>query len=201
MNALLKDVGLINKYDTMMNGVFSTGDLLRLFGQNTPVLLYRRIRILEEAGILTRFSRGFYVTANFSSEVLCGRINPESYISLGTILAKALLIGSQPVKAVYAVKTGRNREYRGAGLTLVYMGISQKLFFGYTVENGIRFARAEKALLDTLFFHLLGYSFSFNIYEDVDITRLDRNLILKWLKQYRNPRFISFVKGYLDDRS
>jgi len=132
--------------------VFSKGDLERLFNQSKPILLYRRIRILEEAGILTRFSRGFYITPDFNKEVLCGRMNPNSYISLGTILAKELMIGSIPTTTVYAVKTGRNREYKGTDLTLVYVGISEKLFFGYKVENGLRFATAEKALLDTLFF-------------------------------------------------
>lgn len=201
MNKLLKDVKLMNKYSGEMGGVFSKGDLQRLFGQNKPVLLYRRIRILEEAGILSRFSRGFYVTPGFNPELLSTRINPDSYISLGTLLAKKLMIGSTPATTVYAVKTGRNREYKGAGLTLFYAGISENLFFGYTVENGIRFAIAEKALLDTLFFYQRGYSFSFNVYEDIDITRLDQKLIFQLLSKFRNPRFISFVKGYISDRS
>ena len=201
MNKLLRDVKLINKYSQEMGGVFSTGDLHRLFGQDTPVLLYRRIRTLEGADILTRFSRGFYVTNDFNRETLCGRVNSNSYISFGTILARELMIGSTPTKTVYAVKTGKNREYRGAGFTLVYMGISQNLFFGYNVENGVRLATAEKALLDTLFFYQQGYSFSFNIFEDIDTTQLDQDIIFHWLKYYRNPRFISFVKGYLSDRS
>lgn len=201
MNKLLRDVKLINKYSQEMGGVFSTGDLHRLFGQDTPVLLYRRIRTLEGAGILTRFSRGFYVTTDFNREALCGRVNTNSYISFGTILAKELMIGSTPTTTVYAVKTGKNREYQGAGLTIVYMGISQNLFFGYDVKNGVRLATAEKALLDTLFFYQQGYSFSFNIYEDIDTTQLDQDIIFNWLKYYRNPRFISFVKGYLSDRS
>jgi len=201
MNKLLRDVQLLNKYSQEMGGVFSTGDLYRLFGQNTPVLLYRRIRTLESAGILTRFTRGFYVTTDFNREVLCGRINTNSYISFGSILSKELMIGSTPATTVYAVKTGKNRKYQGAGLTIVYMGISQELFFGYDVKNGLRFATAEKALLDTLFFYQHGYSFSFNIYEDIDTTQLDQIIIFNWLKHYRNPRFISFVKGYFSDRS
>ena len=201
MNKLLRDVKLIIKYSPEMGGVFSTGDLRRLFGQDKPILLYRRIRILEEGGILERFSRGFYVTSGFNREILSARINPDSYLSLGTVLAKELMIGSTPAATVYAIKTGKNREYQGAGLCLIYAGISQNLFFGFKVENGVRFACAEKALLDTLFFYQRGCSFSFNIYEDIDITRLDQKLLLRWLKKFNNPRFISFVKGYISDRS
>ncbi len=201
MNKLLKDVKLIEKYSGEMGGVFSTGDLERLFGQNQKVLLYRRLKVLEEAKILTRFSRGFYVTSDFNSSLLSSRINTNSYISLGTVLAKHLIIGSIPTTTVYAVKTGKNRKYQGAGLTLVYVGISNNLFMGFKTEKGVRFATAEKALLDTLFFYQRGYSFSFNIYEDIDITQIDMKYILELLKNYKNPRFTAFVEGYINDRS
>ena len=68
------------------------------------------------------------MTQNFSREILCGRINTKSYISLGTILAKHLMIGSIPTTTMYAVKTGKNRKYQNFGLTLLYVGISENLF-------------------------------------------------------------------------
>ena len=68
------------------------------------------------------------------------------------------------------------------------------------MENGVRYATVEKALLDTLYFHQKGHSFSFNIYEDIDISQIDQNHFFLLLKNYNNPRFITFVKGYISDR-
>jgi hypothetical protein len=81
-----------------------------------------------------------------------------------------------------------------------YVGIVKSLFFGFRGDRGIYRATPEKAFLDTLYFHLHGRSYSFDIYQDIDITRLDRRLIEQWLIKYDNPRFVSFVKGYLNDR-
>jgi hypothetical protein len=201
MNKLLKDAGLIQKFTGPMAGVFSIGDLSRLFGERDTVLLHRRIRTLEEGGIITRFVRGFYTTKGFSRESLAARIIERSYVSLGTILAKELMIGSVPAATCYSVRVGKHRTFKGPGLTLEYVGITEHLYFGFRTEQGLRFATPEKALLDTLYFHLRGRSYSFNIYQDIDISRIDRTVINGWLKKYRNPRFVSFVKGYLNDRS
>lgn len=201
MNRSLIDAGLIQKYTLSMSGIFSIGDLSRLFGESNSVSLFRRIHNLEEAGIIFRFSRGIYVTAGFRPETLAARIIENSYLSLGTILAKELMIGSVPAMTLYAVRVGKNRIYEGPGLTVEYVGIAEPLFFGFRGDQGVRYATPEKALLDTLYFHLRGRSYSFNIYQDIDITRVNRLLIEQWLRKYRNPRFVSFVKGYLHDRS
>jgi hypothetical protein len=201
MNKSLKYAGLIQKYAVAMAGVFFIGDLCRLFGIENGVELYRRIRDLEEGGIVFRFSRGIYVTAGFHPETLAARIIEKSYLSLGTVLSKELMIGSVPAKAIYAVRIGKNRSYEGAGITVEYVGLAKPLYFGYRSDKGVRYASPEKALLDTLYFHLHGRSYSFDIYQDIDITRIDRHLVEQWLGKYRNPRFVSFVRGYLNDRS
>jgi predicted transcriptional regulator of viral defense system len=200
MNKSLKDAELLRKYSSRMGGTFSTVDLRNLFGEQNQIMLHRRICTLAEAGILTRFCRGIYVLDGFSPEVLASRTIEESYLSLGTVLAKEMMIGSVPARTIYAVRVGKNRIFRGAQLTIEYVGIKESLFFGYKPVSGIRYATAEKAFLDTLYFHLRGRAYSFDIYQDIDTTRLDRGLIGQWLIKYRNPRFVSFVKGYLDDR-
>jgi hypothetical protein len=201
MNKSLIDAGLIQKYARPMSGVFFIGDLSRLFGETNSVSLFRRIRNLEDAAIISRFSRGIYTTIGFRAETLTARIIENSYLSFGTILAKELMIGSVPAMTLYAVRVGKNRIYKGPGLTVEYVGIAKPLFFGFRGDQGVRYATPEKALLDTLYFHLHGRSYSFDIYQDIDITRVNRPLIKQWLRKYRNPRFVSFVKGYLHDRS
>ena len=60
-------------------------------------------------------------------------------------------------------------------------------------------ATKEKAFLDTLYFYQKGTRFYFDIYSDIDISQLDRSIIFKYLKSYKNPKFIKFVKDYFND--
>jgi hypothetical protein len=180
-----------------MDGVFSFSDLKNVFNEKTPLLLHRRIYALISVGVLTRFKRGFYCTENFNLETLSQRLYPDSCISLGTVLAHRLLIGSIPAKTVYAVKTGRNRAFYSSKGNLIYCGITPHLLFGYEYENGRRYATAEKAFLDTLYFYQKGFNFSFNIFEDINITNLDTAKTRFLLKKYKNPKFITFVKGVI----
>lgn len=126
-------------------------------------------------------------------------MNPESYLSFGTVLAAELVIGSVPATTWYAVKTGPSRTYRGAQLTLDYAGIARRLFFGYEIREGVRYATPEKALLDTLYYYTSGRRFSFSVYEDINLERINRSLVREYLARYRNPRFVAFVKEYLND--
>lgn len=188
---------LIQKVAPVIGGVFSINDLRNLFNQTNDVLLHREIKNLENENILTRFRKGFYVTEKFNPELLASRIYPDSYISCGTVLAKQLIIGSIPLKTIYAVKIGRNKEFEGAGLRIHYFGIKPELLFEITVENGIRYASTEKAFVDTLYFYQKGEQFSFDPFSDINIALLNWEKIESILEHYRNPRFKSFVKGMI----
>ena len=191
------DIQLLQKFASVMSGVFSINDLRNLFNESNDVLLHRRINSLERSGFLSRFKQGFYVTEPYNPLALACRIYPQSYISLGTILAENLLIGSIPAKTVYAVKPGRTKEFKNRDLTLKYLGIQPELIFGIERRNGISRALPEKAFLDTLYFYQKGLHLSFNIYEDIDISKLNCSKILQWLEKYKNPKFRTFVKGIL----
>lgn len=182
-----------------MGGVYSTSDLSNLFGESNPIALNRRIRRLEQNLVLRRFVRGFYTCGEFDKQVLSARLNRDSYISLGSVLAHELIIGSIPVKILYAVKTGRNRLYHKSDVTLQYLGITPSLFFGFENRDGVNIATPEKAFLDTLYFYQKGRKYSFNIFTDITVERLDRDIILAYLSKYNNPKFIAFVKGYLNN--
>jgi hypothetical protein len=180
-----------------MGGVFSINDLRNLFNQTNDVLLHREIKNLEGENILVRFRKGFYVTKQYNPELLACRIYPESYISCGTVLAKQLIIGSIPSKTIYAVKIGRNKEFEGLGFRIHYFGIKPELLFEITFEDGIRYASAEKAFVDTLYFYQKGEKFSFDPFSDINISLLNREKIERILDHYSNPRFKSFVKGMI----
>jgi hypothetical protein len=78
------------------------------------------------------------------------------------------------------------------------VGISPPLFTGYANINGINTATPEKAFLDTLYYYQKGKSFSFDIYSDIDYNALDTGRLGKYLKLYKNKKFIAFVKGVLN---
>lgn len=191
---------LIKKYSETHQGVFSISDLKNLFNDSNPVSLYRKIGKLEKRGIIQKFCRGFYITPDVNLEMLSAQINSESYISFGNILARELVIGSIPAKRITCVKTGRKREYENEQGTILYLSISPHLFFGYKNIDGINYADKEKALLDTLYFYQKGQRFSFNIYQDVNYNSINKKLVSEYLTEYRNPKFINFVKGILDER-
>jgi|WetSurMetagenome_2_1015567.scaffolds.fasta_scaffold00272_21 hypothetical protein len=197
MKNTLDNYLLLQKWSRDMNGVFSRSDLKNLFGTGNPVLLSRRISSLIAGGAISRFKRGIYIAGQFSLEALSQKLYPESYISLGSALSRKLLIGSVPAKTVYAVKTGRNRRFNTRYGNLIYRGIAKHLIFGCEYEDGIRYATAEKAFLDTLYFYQKGFRFSFNVFQDIDLSGLNRAVTEDLLARYKNPKFISFVKGVL----
>lgn len=148
-------------------------------------------------GVLRRFCRGWYITEDFDLATLSQRLAPESYISFSTILARHLIIGPNPAGRVVAVKTGRPRRYAHDGFVIEHVSVTDDLLFGFSAVDGVRFADAEKAFVDTLYFHLRGRRFPFDIYSDVEIDKLDKAIVRVYLGRYRNRKFIAFAEGVL----
>ena len=73
-----------------------------------------------------------------------------------------------------------------------------KKIVGYEVVDGIRVALPEKAVLDTLYFYRRGIRFSFDIYSDIDYSRLNKSIIDEFLLKYKNPVFIGFARKLTD---
>jgi predicted transcriptional regulator of viral defense system len=196
----IEDTKRIAAFGPRMAGVFSISDLKNLFQETDRVRLNRRVAYLLSMGTLSRFARGFYTTGAASLETLCMRMHEDSYLSLATALAKHLMIGTVPAKSAFAVKPGRTRTYSGPIGRLVYVGIQQDLLFGFEYADGVRYATPEKALLDTLYFYQKGRRYFFNIFGDINLSSLNAKVIREFLKRYKNPRFVTFVERYLDER-
>ena len=192
------DVRAIESAVGAQRGVFSKADLQTLLAEPHPAAFARRFRALEANGVLRRFSRGFYVAESFDLPTLSQRIAPHSYVSFGTVLARELLIGISPVRQVVAAKVGKSRNYAGLGYEVVHLRLAPHLAFGDAASDGVRFADAEKAVLDVLYFHLRGRRYPFDIYSDIDFDRLDRRRLEAYLARYRNPKFVVFARGLLN---
>jgi len=197
MNVAVDD-RLLRRLAPAQRGVFSKADLQGALGEKHPAALARRIRALQEVGVLRRFVRGWYVATEFDLPTLSQRIAPRSYLSFGTVLARKLLVGSAPARQVMGAKVGRARRYSGLGVEVVHVGIAPHLDFGHRPVDGVDWADAEKAVLDVLYFHLRGRRYVFDIYSDIAFERLDGDRLRAYLKHYRNPRFVAFAKGLLE---
>lgn len=197
LNADLKKIEFFNKGAM---GVFSTSDLKNLFNETNGLKLNRRIKNLQESGILTRFSKGIYTTTAATLYGVSTRIQEGSYVSLASALSKHLMIGTLPSKTVFAVRCGRTQTFSSALGKIVYVSSQPDLMFGYIPIDGIDCATPEKALLDMLYYHQKGRQFYFDIYTDVNVSCIDIATIRSHLGNYKNPRFTAFVEGYLNDR-
>ena len=73
--------------------------------------------------------------------------------------------------------------------------------FGYKkMENFVRYADKERAFLDVLYFYQRGHKFSFNIYSDIQVKKLDQKIIKRCLAHYKNPKFVKFVEGVCHEK-
>lgn len=194
-----QDLRLLERLTEAQRGVFSTSDLETAFAERHHAGFVRRVRALEATGVLRRFIRGWYVTESFDLPTLSQRIAPESYVSFETVLAKQMIVGTRLERTLRAVKVGKARTYAGLGYQIEHVGVSPQLYFGHAAAgDGVRYADVEKAVLDTLYFHLRGVRFVLDIYSDLAFDKLDAHRLVQYLKRYRNPKFVVFAKRVLD---
>jgi hypothetical protein len=198
MNGAWQDAELLAKLRLTCRGVFTTHDLQTILTKKTPLALQRRIRQLESVGFLTRVRRGLYVAQEYDLAALSQRLNPRSYLSFGTALAAAQLIGVASNREVWAAVLGSSHIHNIGDRRVVHVRIGEAMFGGYVNVGGVRQATPEKAFLDTLYAHQHGRRFLFDVFSDIQIDRLDRSRLRKLLRLYRNPKFHAFVRGVLD---
>lgn len=187
----------MNLYNTIQqwgkdqDGVFVLSDLRVMLDENSEATLYRKLFTLVKARVLMKVKRGIYATPTASLPTISSRIEPNSYITTGTVLAQKAIIGSVPARKVQAVKIGRPRTYQFEAGTIEHLSIDPKLYFGFISKNGIRFATPEKAFLDVCYFYYKGKRFSFDPASDINREDLDSKLIADYLTKY-DQRFITF---------
>lgn len=187
------DRELIEGLRDAQSGVFSTADLKTVLAERHPAGFKRRIQALLHLQVLSRFTRGFYVTPKFDLPTLSQRIAPGSCVSFETVLAKELVIGPSPDRRVVATKVGRSRSYEALGYQIEHLGLAPRLTFGCTLKSGVRHADLEKAVLDVLYFHLRGRRAAFDIFSDMNLRRIDEGRMREYLTHYKNPKFVTFA--------
>lgn len=195
MKKMLENAQKLLEFAPKIGGVFSLSELSSLFDISSQQMLWIKIKQFEEAGLLKRYSRGIYITQNFDPMILSAKVRTDSYISFGSALAYYKLIGTESPFLVSCIVTSKASEYKGE-VNLSYARISKNLFFGTAIlNNGVRIANAEKAVLDTLYFHQHKKIFYFNIFQDINFSALSKETMDSYLERYANPKFKAFVRN------
>ena len=195
MKKMLENAQKLLEFAPKIGGVFSLSELSSLFDISSQQMLWIKIKQFEEAGLLKRYSRGIYITQNFDPMILSAKVRTDSYISFGSALAYYKLIGTESPFLVSCIVTSKASEYKGE-VNLSYAKISKNLFFGTAIlNNGVRMANAEKAVLDTLYFYQHKKIFYFNIFQDINFSALSKETMDSYLERYANPKFKAFVKN------
>lgn len=189
---------MIQKLEGQQRGVFTRPDLEAVFGTHSPSAVANRVRALQTAGILKPFRRGIYATGRADIATISQTLAPDSVVSMTRVLSDALVIGTAPQNVVEAIRvTTRTRHYTGADFRISHHAISANLLVDFKVKNGVKFASPEKAVLDALYFHQRGKKFVFDIYSDLNLSRLDQNQLKRLLSIYKNPKFRAFARNVL----
>jgi hypothetical protein len=179
-------------------GIFSSKDLRSIISPTSNVDFYRQIKKLVKEKLIFKFCQGIYVSSNFSRPHLIMAINSQATLSLEYALAFYNMIGTYSDAVIRPLVKEVKRPIKTNDLTLEFKKLNEDLFFGNVIEDGVRVATKEKALLDTLYFYQKGTKYYFDIYSDIDISEIDHEKINEYLTNYRNPKFIAFVKEYLN---
>lgn len=135
---------------------FTIHDLKKFYG-NKKSSLKTLLSRWKKQGLITALGRGFYTfdLARLDYLALACEIVRPSYISFEYALNYHGLIDQVPFTITLA--TTKRHQYRDIKIaSLEYTTLQKKLFFGYTVVDGVYIADAEKALLDALYLMARG---------------------------------------------
>jgi len=193
----------LERLSKQTGGVFDLRDLQAILsvGSEGKSRFQRLVSRLVEVEILFRFCRGFYVRRDFDIRLLSRKIDDSSFISLECVLARECVISPTPINFVTALSTRpRRRVFESELGTIRYLSIADSMTgFGIYPAGPLRYAYPERAFLDVLYYYKKGLKLNFNPYTDMDLVRLDQEKIEEYLSHYRNPNFIGFAKGVLND--
>lgn len=133
-------------------------EMLTIKPQSAVVLCNRYVK----SGLMIRMKRDLYVLKErwrfFNSAELflvANRLQVPSYVSCTTALSYYRV--TTQVQQAYVESVGvKQNEYDIEGTIFRYFKIKTELFFGFTRQDGIFIASAEKALWDAAYLQSLG---------------------------------------------
>lgn len=192
----------IRQMSPEMGGVFSFADLWNLIGLQSSDRTSKVVARLLREKILFKIRRNLYATDQPDLWTLASRLKQNACISLDSVLARNGLTGTVPARSVSLIYPGPPETVTTPFGLLRFFKIKKDLLFGaQRTKFGICIADNEKAFLDLLYYHSKGARFVIDPLADIDLEKLDLKKIKKYLRAYKNPKFVAFVKGVIHERA
>lgn len=167
----------------------------------------RRLSEWQAKGYIRKIVNRHYLFADIDVDEnrlfhIAGRIYRPSYISLQSALSRYQVI-PEAVYGITSVSTRRTYVFETPLSRFVYRSLQRKLFFGYAiVENGVKMAWMEKAILDFLYLnpHINTQNdfMSMRIDADTFNEHLDRARIESYLKRFEQKKLQTRVAHFLE---
>jgi hypothetical protein len=176
--------------EAKISPVLKSDDLAYRFGMSESIVRRALLR-LARRGLVEHFAKKWFINLlakDFSGRELVNLVQPQSYISLETVLREAGIISQTPVP-VTCVTTGLAGSFRSTTVSINFRHLPSGLYWGFqkrrTLYGEFNVADPEKALLDWLYFQ--GKQGAKVTTDEFDLRKLDIEKVLKYGQKYPKP--------------
>jgi len=177
--------GIIKKLAAKNIPLFSLNEIGAILAINNRQTLYKRIQRLTKNKILQKFVKGkYYFTLNSVNDfTIANFLYQPSYISMQSALSfHSIMTGFS--YQITSISVKKPKSFVIDEKDFIYSKITPKLFWGWGKKEDFLMAKPEKALLDYVYFASKGL---INLdWEEIDISKLDKKLLLEWGRKYNN---------------
>ena len=192
----------IRRFSPDLGGVFTFTDLWNLIGLSSSDRTAKVVSRLDRDKVLFKIRRNTYASEEPNLWMIASQLKRRAYVSMDSVLSANGLIGTVPIGSVCLAYPGPPETIKTPFGLLRFFKIKKDLIFGtQRTKYGISVADSEKAYLDLLYYYVKGARFVIDPLADVDLWKLDLKKIRKYLRAYKNPKFVAFVEGLIRERT
>ena len=147
----MTNISVLQKLEEYKKDFYTFKDLQNIFNVPANSLKVQLSRWCKQ-GVFIRLSRGIYTPYNAKIEVnkVANQIYYPSYLSFESALSYYGILSQIPYTLTFATQK-KSKKLVLKDTQIEYTQLAKRLFFGYTLENGIYLATPEKALMDTIY--------------------------------------------------
>lgn len=175
-------VELIKTLSSLDKGYFTSAELETITGlgrNSLKVAVYR----LVKKGILAKIKRGVFQLAFNQIDVrrVANQLYYPSYLSFESALSRYEILSQVPYTQTFATPK-RSKKLMLWETEVEYRQLSQDLYWGFTLENGIYIAEPEKAILDQLYLVSRGKT-TLNI-EELNLANVNKQILANYAGKF-----------------